>query len=67
MGLGLAVSASRISSAVPTRWPEEMVVWQDVVDVRCWMHDQVDAVGQPLPRRGVKTEPWLADVAGEHL
>ena len=62
------VSAMRISSAVPSDvGAEQLAVGQHVVDQRGGVDDQVDGVGQPLPRLLIQAEVGLALVAGEHL
>ena len=46
---------------------EHLSVGQHVVDQCGGMHDQVDALGQPLPRRIVQTEVRFTDVSRDHL
>ena len=46
---------------------EQLVVRQHVVDQRGRVHDQVDAVGQPVPGGFVEAEVGFADIAGKHL
>ena len=67
-GLSLVVSASRISSAVPTHvGAEQLAVGQDVVDQGRGVDDQVDGVGQPLPGLLIQPEVGFALVAGDDL
>jgi hypothetical protein len=63
----LRVRARRISSVVPTTLGPNNWSYGSVVDQRRGVEDEVDVLGQPLPSVQVQAEPFLADVADEHL